>query len=119
MAKLVKLALLSLAVALFVVSSEGTIYAGQCMEFVPILLKGRSTSGYRNVRPVPGPCSCQEALEKAQAHSGSDRWLPSCKADGKWEPKQHDSKGAWCVDSNGNQITEKARDTAATSLHCD
>ncbi|XP_055356373.1 uncharacterized protein LOC129601564 [Paramacrobiotus metropolitanus] len=117
---LVKMAVVGIAVALCAVYSESAFTARElCMMHVTYERDGRIISGYRNLRPGPEKCSCLEAREKAEAHPDSHRWVPLCMADGQWERKQNDSDGAWCVDNNGNQITEKAGGGAAASLQCD
>ncbi|XP_055352538.1 U24-ctenitoxin-Pn1a-like [Paramacrobiotus metropolitanus] len=107
---------LSLLILLMVVVAESTIMGGQCMEFVPILLpNGKSISGNKNV----GRCTCEKAREKEMAQQIPDKWVPSCESDGKWMKKQQDWIGAWCVDANGNQISEKALRDERRNLKCE
>lgn len=66
---------------------------------------------------TPGPTSeqpqCQQERNSilVQGRDISDLYIPSCKDDGTYAPKQcHESAGVcWCVDDYGNEITDSRK----------
>ncbi|XP_055354997.1 U24-ctenitoxin-Pn1a-like [Paramacrobiotus metropolitanus] len=76
----------------------------QCMVFGPLTLpNGKKTSGYRNL----GGCVCKEAHDQELSQPAMDKYIPACEKDGTWTKRQTQFLTAWCVDRQGNQISEE------------
>ncbi|XP_055344246.1 uncharacterized protein LOC129592278 [Paramacrobiotus metropolitanus] len=76
-----------------------------CFSFETIRGKdGKSFQGEKNV----GKCTCKQARDQALSQHIADKWVPACDDTGKFQAKQQDMVGAFCLDVNtGNQVAEK------------
>ncbi|XP_055354734.1 uncharacterized protein LOC129600478 [Paramacrobiotus metropolitanus] len=87
----------------------------KCLVFGPMTLpNGKAIQGTRNV----GGCTCKEAYKEEFDPRIADKAFPQCNDDGTWRPRQMQWRSAYCVDKNGNQITEKQIERPG-ELKCD